>query len=150
MDVDLIFKIAAIGILVAVLNQVLEPGGKRRAGHDDHPGGAGGGADDGGAGDRRPVHSGQDPVSAVMEPVELMGKAAAVAVTAALCGAVRSGGRAGTGPLLLSLAAGVWILLAAWDGLRGDGPPDGGIGPAGRTGPGVWWSRCSKRSFCRW
>ena len=64
-----------------------------------------------------------------MEPVELMGKAAAVAVTAALCGAVLRRG-APELALLLSLAAGVWILLAAWDGL--------------------WWSRCSKRSFCRW
>ena len=52
MDVDLIFKIAAIGILVAVLNQVLSRAGTGRAGHDDHPGGAGGGADDGGAGDQ--------------------------------------------------------------------------------------------------
>ena len=46
-----------------------------------------------------------------MEPVELMGKAAAVAVTAALCGAVLRRGAP-------ALAAGVWILLAAWDGLR--------------------------------
>lgn len=117
MDVDLIFKIAAIGILVAVLNQVLS-----RAGRDEQAmmttlaglvvvlmmvvreiG--------------RPVHSGQDPISAVMEPVELMGKAAAVAVTAALCGAVLRRG-APELALLLSLAAGVWILLAAWDGLR--------------------------------
>ena len=52
-----------------------------------------------------------------MEPVELMGKAAAVAVTAALCGAVLRRG-APELALLLSLAAGVWILLAAWDGLR--------------------------------
>ena len=84
-----------------------------------------------------------------MEPVELMGKAAAVAVTAALCGVVLRRG-APELALLLSLAAGVWILLAAWDGLRGDGPPDGGTGPAGRTGPGAWWSRCSRRWFCRW
>ena len=52
-----------------------------------------------------------------MEPVELMGKAAAVAVTAALCGVVLRRG-APELALLLSLAAGAWILLAAWDGLR--------------------------------
>ena len=64
-----------------------------------------------------------------MEPVELMGKAAAVAVTAALCGAVLRRGApeladtrrriwAIVGASSGNLAAGVWILLAAWDGLR--------------------------------
>ena len=43
-----------------------------------------------------------------MEPVELMGKAAAVAVTAALCGAVLRRG-APELALLLSLAAGVSV-----------------------------------------
>ena len=56
MDVDLIFKIAAIGILVSVLNQVLSRSGRDEvAGHHDHPGRAGSGTNDGGAADQRPV-----------------------------------------------------------------------------------------------
>ena len=33
MDVDIIFKIAAIGIAIALLNQILIKAGERRAGH---------------------------------------------------------------------------------------------------------------------
>ena len=47
MDVDLIFKIAAVGILVAVLNQLLV-----RSGREEHSG----------AGDQRTVPAHQDPV----------------------------------------------------------------------------------------
>ena len=36
MDVDLIFKIAGIGIIVAVLNLVLKRAERRRTGNDDH------------------------------------------------------------------------------------------------------------------
>ena len=53
MDVDLIFKIAAIGILVSVLNQVLS-----RSGRDEQATMttlAGSGTNDGGAADQRPV-----------------------------------------------------------------------------------------------
>ena len=38
MDVDLIFKIAAIGIIVAVLNQVVNPIWQGGAGNDDDVG----------------------------------------------------------------------------------------------------------------
>lgn len=38
MDVDLIFKIAAIGIIVAVLNQVLIRSGREEPGNDDNIG----------------------------------------------------------------------------------------------------------------
>lgn len=46
MDVDLIFKIAAIGIIVAVLNQLLIRIRAGRAGADDHACGADCGAHD--------------------------------------------------------------------------------------------------------
>ena len=36
MDIDLLFKIAAIGILVAVLHQVLVRARKRRSSNDDN------------------------------------------------------------------------------------------------------------------
>lgn len=35
-NVDMIFRIAAIGIIVAVLNQVLTRAGARRSGYDDY------------------------------------------------------------------------------------------------------------------
>ena len=38
MDINLLFKIAAIGILVAVLHQVLVRAGKRRSSNDDYIG----------------------------------------------------------------------------------------------------------------
>ena len=66
MDVDLIFKIAAVGILVAVLNLVLARSGREEQAKvslqiaqweadQNHSGGIGGGADDAGAADQRPV-----------------------------------------------------------------------------------------------
>ena len=67
MDVDLIFKIAAIGILVAVLNQLLIRSGREEQAHDGRAGGSGGGADDDGAGDQRSVRPHQDPVR-LLEP----------------------------------------------------------------------------------
>ena len=41
MDIDLLFKIAAIGILVAVLHQVLVRARKRRPSNDDNTCGVG-------------------------------------------------------------------------------------------------------------
>lgn len=49
MEIDLIFKIAAIGIIVAVLNQLADPLRAGRSGDDDDTGRAG----------RGPVHSGE-------------------------------------------------------------------------------------------
>ena len=48
MDIDLVFKIAATGIIVAVLNQLLIRSRAGGSGHDDHAGGA----------DRRAVDAG--------------------------------------------------------------------------------------------
>ena len=44
-EIDLIFKIAAIGIIVAVLHHLLNQAGKSEAGADYLPGGADCGAD---------------------------------------------------------------------------------------------------------
>ena len=63
MDVDLVFKIAAIGILVAVLNILLS-----RAGRDEHCRSRRG-AGTGNPEDQRTVRSDQEPVFLVMEPV---------------------------------------------------------------------------------
>ena len=52
MDVDLIFKIAAIGILVAVLNLLLVRSGREEQAMMTHAGGPGRGADDAGAADQ--------------------------------------------------------------------------------------------------
>ena len=86
----LIFKIAAIGILVAVLNQVLS-----RAGRDEQAmmttlAGLVVVLMDGGAGDRRSVCPGQNSVSAM---IEVMIKVAAGAVTAAVCAQWYAGAR---------------------------------------------------------
>ena len=35
-DVDILFKIAAIGIAIALLNQILNKAGARGGGHDDN------------------------------------------------------------------------------------------------------------------
>ena len=40
MNIDFVFKIAAIGIIVAVLNQLLIRSGRGGTGHDDDAGGA--------------------------------------------------------------------------------------------------------------
>ena len=53
--------------------------------------------------------------------MEVMGKVAAAAVTAALCGAVVRRGAPEFG-LLLTLAAGVWILTMVLDGLGAAAP----------------------------
>lgn len=66
MDVDLVFKIAAVGILVSVLNQVLTRSGPGGTGHHDHAGGTDCGADDGCPENQRPLRAGQDPVWTVM------------------------------------------------------------------------------------
>ena len=74
-----------------------------------------------------------------------MGKAAAVAVTAAPVRRGCSGGARRNWPCCCPLAAGVWIPAGGVGRPAGDSPAwMGGIGPAGRTGPGVWWSRCLK------
>ena len=57
MDVDLIFKIAAVGILLALLNQLLV-----RSGPEEPVRGWCGGQDELGAGDQRTVPAHQDPV----------------------------------------------------------------------------------------
>ncbi len=62
MDVDLIFKIAAIGIIVSVLNQVLIRSGEGGAGHDDHPGGVDCGAHDDDRADQHPVRYSKDGI----------------------------------------------------------------------------------------
>ncbi len=62
MDVDLIFKIAAVGILVAVLNQLLVRSGREEQAMMTTLAGSGGGAYDDGAADQRPVPAGQDAV----------------------------------------------------------------------------------------
>ena len=125
MDVDLIFKIAAIGILVAVLNLLLVRSGREGAGHDDHAGGADRGADDAGAADQRPVRPGEDAVLPVT-----------YGAGAAFDGAVPRGALLAvllqrTGPdmaLLLALAvcgAGLALLLEPLGALRDFGrrPP---------------------------
>ena len=55
MDIDLIFKIAAIGIIVSILNQVLSRSGREEQATMTSLSGAGGRADDAGAEDRRSV-----------------------------------------------------------------------------------------------
>ena len=109
MDVDLIFKIAAIGILVAVLNQVLS-----RAGRDEQA--------------MMTTLAGlvvvlmmvvqeiaqlftmvKTPVPPVMEGIMQI---AALAVTAVLCAAVIRRG-APEAALVLVLAAGCWMLMLA-------------------------------------
>ncbi len=66
MDVDLVFKIAAIGILVSVLNQVLTRSGREEQATMATPGRAHRGPHDGGAEDQRALRAGQDPLRAVM------------------------------------------------------------------------------------
>ena len=102
MDVDLIFKIAAVGILVAVLNQVLSRAGREEQAMMTTL-----------AGDRRPVRPGEDLVPPVMDG---MVQVAAVGVTAALlAGVLRRG--APEFSLVLVLCAGAWMLLTAADSL---------------------------------
>ena len=62
MEVDLIFKIAAIGILVAVLNQLLIRSGREERRLMVVAGRAGVRADADGPGDQRPVRPHQVPV----------------------------------------------------------------------------------------
>lgn len=53
MSVDFIFKIAAIGMIVAVLNTLLVRSGREDPGHAHHPGRGDCGFDDVGAEDQR-------------------------------------------------------------------------------------------------
>ena len=62
MDVDLIFKIAAVGILVAVLNQLLVRSGREEQAMMTTLAGLVVVHDDLGAGDQRTVPAHQDPV----------------------------------------------------------------------------------------
>ena len=114
MDVDMIFKIAAIGILVAVLNQVLS-----RAGRDEQA--------------MMTTLAGLVVVLMMVvqeiadlllwsKPyfelwMEVMINVAAGAVTAVLCGTVVRRAAPELG-FLLALAAGVWVLWTVADSLK--------------------------------
>lgn len=113
MDVDMIFRIAAIGILVAVLNQVLS-----RAGRDEQA--------------MMTTLAGLVVVlmmvvqeiadlfalvKTVSAMIEVMIKVAAGAVTAVLCGTVVRRAAPELG-FLLALAAGIWVLWTVADSLK--------------------------------
>ena len=66
MDVDLVFKIAAVGILVSVLNQVLTRSGREEQATMTTLAGLIVVPHDGGAEDQRALRAGQDPLRAVM------------------------------------------------------------------------------------
>ena len=106
MEIDLIFKIAAIGIIVAVLNQLLDPFRPGRSGHDDDIGRARG----------RFVHSGQADQRIVCHhkificTMSLALSSLAIAVLAAVLYALFQKS-APTFSLLISMAAAL-ILLA--------------------------------------
>lgn len=84
MDIDLIFKIAAIGIIVAVLNQLLIRSGPGGSGHDDHPRRACGGAVDAGAADQPIVCYHQNAVFIMSTPLSILCVAVISAVLVAL------------------------------------------------------------------
>lgn len=114
MDIELVFKIAAIGIIVAVLNQLLIRSGRGGSGHDDHIGGACGSA----------LHSRQaDQHPVCHHPVSVCAMSAAVPVLTALLLTAFAGillqRYSPAFALLLSLGAAVWLLLRLAQPLRG-------------------------------
>ena len=110
MDVDLIFKIAAVGILVAVLNQLLVRSGREEQAMMTTLAGLVVVHDDAGAADQRPVPAGQVPVRTVaMETVVQI---------AAVCLAGGDTGRWCCSSTARKLAAG-----AGTGGVRGGGGP---------------------------
>ena len=116
MEIDLVFKIAAIGIIVAVLNQLLIRSG--REDHDDHSCGPCRSAVHSCQADQRPVCHHQVAVCAMSTSVSILG-AAVVFAAAQLLLRKDSPSYA----FLLSIGAAVFILLrlgaAAQDLMRG-------------------------------
>lgn len=106
MDVDLIFKIAAIGILVAVLNQLLIRSGREEQAMMTTLAGAHRGVDDAYHADQHAVRYDQIGVWAMSTVLTV----SAAAVFAAVCGALLKRGQKEIA-LLFSLAAAVLVFL---------------------------------------